>query len=186
MFADELFHPDHVIPAVKLPAAGNKAAYQAVAHVLVKFHAVVGEMSVLMLCVCDAGVGIQHVLLFEHILKRCVKQLSAARAAHILFDIYRQLGAAVVCLTGVKSRGIGISHDMTVLYGGDVGVIFQGVFYPAAKILHSGNIYFKGNGSLGNVGGVYFKQLLRIVGSYVSDSYIAHLKQTFHNIIQIL
>ena len=58
---DGLFHPDHVVPGAEFVGAVVEGAHQAVAQVLVKMHAVVGQMGVRGVGVGDAGVEVADV-----------------------------------------------------------------------------------------------------------------------------
>ena len=58
MFPDHLLHPDHIVPAVKFIAALIKFSHQAIAQMLVKIDAVIGEVLVLLIRTGDAGVDV--------------------------------------------------------------------------------------------------------------------------------
>ena len=58
MFSDHPLHPDHIVPAVKFIAALIKFSHQAIAQMLVKIDAVIGEVLVLLIRTGDAGVDV--------------------------------------------------------------------------------------------------------------------------------
>ena len=60
MKADELFHPDHVVPAAEFIPAFPEHSHLFEAHMRVEAFAVVGEIFVLGVGMTDAGVEIEH------------------------------------------------------------------------------------------------------------------------------
>lgn len=75
MGSDVLFHPDHVVPAVKLVPALIKLSDKAVAEFLMKTDAVFCQMGIVILSwIGNAGVEIQDVLSGECALQGIVEE----------------------------------------------------------------------------------------------------------------
>ena len=58
MISDMFFHPNHIVPAVKLIAALVKLSHHPVSQTFVKFHAVPGQIGVLPGGIGDTGVEV--------------------------------------------------------------------------------------------------------------------------------
>ena len=73
MSADDLFCPDHVIPASELAAAVIKFPYDLISQVLVKFSAVSGQIFVFLFRIADTGVEVCDVLRLGDFFQSLVK-----------------------------------------------------------------------------------------------------------------
>ena len=60
--ADDLFRPDHMVPAAELAAAVIKFPYDLISQMLVKFSAVSGQIFVFFFRIADTGVEVCDVL----------------------------------------------------------------------------------------------------------------------------
>ena len=58
MFADDLFHPDHVVPAAEFIAALMKFSDFDIAQMFMELFAVSGEIFVFSDRICDAGIQV--------------------------------------------------------------------------------------------------------------------------------
>lgn len=123
MGSDVLFHPDHVVPAVKLVPALIKLSDKAVAEFLMKTDAVFCQMGIVILSwIGNAGVEIQDVLSGECALQGIVEEATNPVFAVGAVDINRSLNSPVVSRAVMKRTGIGVADRRTVLLGNEIGV----------------------------------------------------------------
>ena len=67
MLTQVLFHPDHIVPAVKFTAAAIKFSHHAVAKTLVEMYTIPGQILVFYFTGGNAGIQILNVLQGENL-----------------------------------------------------------------------------------------------------------------------
>ena len=121
--ADELFHPDLVVPGAEFIAAAVEGAHQAIAHVPVEKHAVVGQVFIRVVGAGDAGIQIADAHGFQGALQGFIQRPSHTAAPMLPADIDGGLHRPIVGRPGFEGTGVGVAQDAPrLIHRLDVGV----------------------------------------------------------------
>ena len=96
MFADNFFHPDHVVPAVEFVAAVFEGSAEVEAEVFVELGAVFVEIFVLYFGVADAGIKIQNTHGFQAVGEGFVEFSAETTFFGVMVQVDREFAGPVV------------------------------------------------------------------------------------------
>ena len=99
MLSDEFFHPDHVIPAVKLITALMENSNHRITQFFMKQHAVLRQIFIFRLWISNAGIDILHILLLQRFLQPFIQQPADTAPTHSPSSTYGAIHSAVVAVT---------------------------------------------------------------------------------------
>ena len=154
MLADELLHPDHVVPAAELASALVEVGDLGVAHALVEVDAGEGEVLVLGLDVGDAGVHVEDALGLELGFERIVEEVSDAFAMLGAVDVDGGLDGPLVGGSLLEGAGVGIAHDASVFLCHEPRIFLLHFDDAARHLLDGGHVILERDGGLLHVGGI--------------------------------
>ena len=132
---DDLFHPDHVVPAAELVPAVVEGADQCEAQMLVEPGAVPGQVFVLRLRVADAGIQVQDAHGLQPVGQRLVQSTAHAVFPGVVVQVDGQLTGPVVSGPAHKGPRVGVALHPAVPLDDEVGVFLHGAAHAAFKFL---------------------------------------------------
>ena len=177
MLRQKLFHPYHVVPFSEFIAAFFKFAHKAVAHVSVKFRAVVCKVFVLIAAVRRAYTGFKRVNVLHagNVFDCRIELFADTFFKQPGFKVNGSFRTVYVCGTSHKGACVGIPQLFPPLLRKNIWVSFQGVFYPLPECLGRRHLGFKRNGGFFHIGGIDFQKLLRVIRRGCSQCDIVHV-----------
>lgn len=128
MFAQMLFHPDHVIPAAEFEAALVESADQMIAEMFMELYAVQSQVFVFCLRITDTGIGSENVLKRKRLFQRFIQGSADACSFFIFVQVDGSLHVPAIGRSGAKGAGIGVADDSAVLFGDKIGVFLCFLF----------------------------------------------------------
>ena len=114
MLPDDLFHPDHIIPASEFVTALIKFTDQTIPDMCMVILAVAGQILILYLRHTDACLHIQDSHSPAHSLQRAVQLSSHTTAAQIFLYINGSLHSPVISCPLMKRSDISIAQNRSV------------------------------------------------------------------------
>ena len=162
MYADDLFHPHHVVPSSEFIAAFVEFSNHLISQMAVKLNAVFRQVLIILIWITDAGIQIQDILRLRNCLQSLVKPPPHARFPFIFLHINRHLCRPVIGGPSYEWAGIRVSQDLPVLFRHKVRIFFQSIFNPAPEFRYRRHIPFKRDRRLFHIRCIYAKQFLGI------------------------
>ena len=174
MGPQQLFHPDHVVPAVELIAALGKFPHQPVAQMGVEPQAVPGQVFVVGFRHGNAGVQVQNALHPQNFFQGAVQPLPQTLVAAAVGEVNGGLRRPAVSGPGVEGTGVGVAHNGAVFHRCQVRVLFQRMPDPSGELLQRGHLVLKGDGGVPDVIGIKLQQGRSVLWARDTDGNFRH------------
>ncbi len=160
VLADCFFHPENIIPLVKLIAAALKTPDRPKPHVPVKAFADVRKIAVIYsFGVRDTGGKIQNALRLEDFFELLIKGCPEPTAGVILPKIDSRLDGIFIGFATLEGAGVSITKDAFFVFCHEIWVSLKDRFDAAQKFLFGGKLPFKRDGGLQNIGLINLEKL---------------------------